>query len=206
VRLLVLAAALLLAVAGALWLADRGHALPPVGEPTRTEGAAGKDPPVPAPAADGNEQFAPVPAADREPVATAPAPPSVDVAALIAAGVPAEAAADVATAFADLRRVAASGVAANAVAADAVMQHRIALVLALAPELPARLADRSIRVQATSQKSAGAAVATSSTMIANGRNGPELTMIVHGRTHVVRFRVPRSVGPDDRWRALLDGK
>jgi hypothetical protein len=203
VRILFLVAALLLAVAGAFWLADRGHAPPPDAEPKRTDGAAVSiDPPVPVPAADGTEQFAPVPAADREPVATtATAPQPVDAAALIAAGVPADAAADVATAFADLRRVASDGVAA-----DDLLQRRIALVLALAPELPARLADRSIRVQATNQKSAGAAVATSFTMSASGRSGPELVMTVHGRTHVVRFRVPRTVGPDDRWRALLDGK
>jgi len=203
VRILVLAAALLLAVAGAFWLADRGRAPPPMAGPPGVDGTAvGKDPPTPESAADGSEQFAPVPVADREPVATTPAPPSVDAAALIAAGVPADAAADVATAFADLRRVAADRIAA----ADDLLQRRIALVLALAPELPARLADRSVRVQATSQKSAGAAVATSFTMSASGRSGPELVMTVHGRTHVVRFRVPRTVGPDDRWRALLDGK
>jgi len=202
VRILVLVAALLLAVAGALWLADRGQAPPPGAAPTRTGSAASSsDPPVPAAAADGSEQFAPVPAADREPVATAATAPSVDVARLIAAGVPADAAADVATAFADLRRVAADGVAA-----DDLLQRRIALVLALAPELPARLVDRSIRVQVTDQKSAGAAVATSFTTSASGRSGPELVMTVHGRAHVVRFRVPRTVGPDDRWRALLDGK
>jgi len=120
VRILVLAAALLLAVAGAFWLADRGRAPPPMAGPPGVDGTAvGKDPPTPESAADGSEQFAPVPVADREPVATTPAPPSVDAAALIAAGVPADAAADVATAFADLRRVAADRIAA----ADDLLQR-----------------------------------------------------------------------------------
>src|SRR5262245_2509634 len=61
VRILVLVMALLLASAGAFWLADRGHAPPPVA--ARNEGAAtNSDPAVPAAGSGGGEQFAPVPA------------------------------------------------------------------------------------------------------------------------------------------------
>jgi hypothetical protein len=105
---------------------------------------------------------------------------------------------DLTTAIADLQQVNATG------DGSARLRDRIALVLAVAPDLAAHIADRSVVIEVERRTAPVDTVTSAFERSTLDRRAPRMTMVVYGREHVLRVRITRAVGFDQLWQQVLE--